>query len=54
MFCDNDEKSSPIMPIFAEINAPFDEEEVTNVNTEDLPILTLRNMVLFPVWLCPY
>ena len=48
MFCDNDEKSSPIMPIFAEINAPFDEEEVTNVNTEDLPILTLRNMVLFP------
>lgn len=47
MFCDNEEKSSPIMPIFAEINAPFDEK-VEDVNTDDLPILTLRNMVLFP------
>lgn len=47
MFCDNDEKTSPIMPIFAEINAPFDEA-VREINTADLPILTLRNMVLFP------
>lgn len=46
MFCDNEEKS-PIMPIFAEISAPIDDK-VENVNTEDLPILTLRNMVLFP------
>ena len=47
MFCDNDEKSSPIMPIFAEMNAPSDEDCV-QVDSEDLPILTLRNMVLFP------
>lgn len=47
MFCDNDEKSSHIMPIFAEISAPVNEG-VVDIKTEDIPILTLRNMVLFP------
>ena len=47
MYNDNDEKSSPIMPIFAEISAPI-EEEAVEIKNEDLPILTLRNMVLFP------
>lgn len=47
MFCDNDEKSSPIMPLFAELNAHSDED-CSQINSENLPILTLRNMVLFP------
>ena len=48
MFCDSDEKSSPIMPIFAEVNLPQKDENCADVNPDDLPILTLRNMVLFP------
>lgn len=47
MFCDNDEKSSPIMPILTEMNA-LSDEDCAQVDSEDLPILTLRNMVLFP------
>ncbi len=47
MFCDSDEKASPIMPIFAEINASPDEADM-KLDTDSLPILTLRNMVLFP------
>ncbi len=47
MFCDNDEKGSPIMSIFAEVNAPLDDD-CTQLNNKDVPILTLRNMVLFP------
>ena len=46
MFNDNDEKT-PIMPIFAEISGSL-EEDAVELKTEDLPILTLRNMVLFP------
>lgn len=47
MFNENDEKSTHIMPIFAEISAPVDEGNI-EVNTQDIPILTLRDMVLFP------
>ncbi|MBR4070560.1 MAG: LON peptidase substrate-binding domain-containing protein, partial [Bacteroidaceae bacterium] len=46
MYNDNDEKT-PIMPIFAEISGSL-EDDVVELKTEDLPILTLRNMVLFP------
>ncbi len=49
MFSDKEEKSAHIMPIFAEISAPIDANEGdVEINTNDLPILTLRNMVLFP------
>ena len=49
MFSDKEEKSAHIMPIFAEISAPIDANEgEVEINTEDMPILTLRNMVLFP------
>lgn len=46
MYNDNDEKT-PIMPIFAEISGSL-EDDAVELKTEDLPILTLRNMVLFP------
>lgn len=36
------------MPIFAEVNLPQKDENCADVNPDDLPILTLRNMVLFP------
>ena len=49
MFSDKEEKSAHIMPIFAEISAPIDTDEGdVQIDTNDLPILTLRNMVLFP------
>lgn len=49
MFSDKEEKSAHIMPIFAEISAPIDAAEgEVEINTNDMPILTLRNMVLFP------
>lgn len=49
MFSDKEEKSAHIMPIFAEISAPIDADEGdVQIDTNDLPILTLRNMVLFP------
>ena len=35
------------MPIFAEVSSPIDESDL-KLDTQDLPILTLRNMVLFP------
>ena len=47
MFSENDEKTSHIMPIFADISSPI-EEDVVEIQSDDLPILTLRNMVLFP------
>lgn len=45
----NDEVSH-IMPIFAEIKCgeENDEDDLEGVNVDDLPILALRNMVLFP------
>ncbi len=45
----NDEVSH-IMPIFAEIkmNADDSENDSKKINTKNLPILALRNMVLFP------
>ena len=49
MFSDKEEKSAHIMPIFAEISAPIEANEgEVEINTNDMPILTLRNMVLFP------
>lgn len=41
--------SSRIMPIFAEIKGELgNEEAIQNLDGQDLPILALRNMVLFP------
>lgn len=38
-----------IMPIFAEIrNGEEKEDDMSEVNVDDIPILALRNMVLFP------
>lgn len=43
-----DEETSHIMPIFTEIKAEKSEADEKNIDVKDLPILALRNMVLFP------
>ena len=47
MICENDENTPSIMPLFTEISGQNDSECKT-LNTKGLPILALRNMVLFP------
>ena len=47
MICENDENTTSIMPLFTEISGQNDSECKT-LNTKGLPILALRNMVLFP------
>ena len=47
MICENDENAPSIMPLFTEISGQNDSECKT-LNTNGLPILALRNMVLFP------
>ena len=43
------EETPQIMPIFAEIKVGnIEEEERTPISTEDIPVLALRNIVLFP------
>ena len=52
MICENDENTPSIMPLFTEISGQNDSECKT-LNTKGLPILALRNMVLFPgVFIC--
>ncbi len=47
MFSENEEKSPRIMSVFAEVSPSMMNEKL-DIDTENLPILTLRNMVLFP------
>ncbi len=45
----SDESSARIMPIFAEIKGDIDSDEaIQSLDGQDIPILALRNMVLFP------
>ena len=45
----NDGSPTRIMPIFAEIKGEIgNEEAIQSLNGQDIPILALRNMVLFP------
>ncbi len=45
----SDEGSARIMPIFAEIKGEIgNEEDIQSLDGQDIPILALRNMVLFP------
>ena len=49
MFNDENETNAPsIMPIFTEITGGGIDTACEGLNTEDLPILALRNMVLYP------
>lgn len=47
MICENDENTPSIMPLFTEVSGQNDSECKT-LDTKGLPILALRNMVLFP------
>ncbi len=47
MICENDENTPSIMPLFTEVSGQNDSECKT-LDTNGLPILALRNMVLFP------
>ena len=45
----SEESSARIMPIFAEIKGEVgNEEDIQKLDGQDIPILALRNMVLFP------
>lgn len=45
----SEESSARIMPIFAEIKGEIgNEEDIQKLDGQDIPILALRNMVLFP------
>lgn len=45
----SEESSARIMPIFAEIKGEVgNEEDIKKLDGQDIPILALRNMVLFP------
>ena len=41
-----------IMPIITEIKVKNSDDKELDFNPEELPLLALRNMVLFPVSLC--
>lgn len=43
-----DEGVAHVMPIFTEVKSETDDEKQRSFDTSDLPILALRNMVLFP------
>ncbi len=47
MICQNDENSPSIMPLFTEVSEQSDLD-CKDLKTKGLPILALRNMVLFP------
>ena len=45
----SDDGSTRIMPIFAEIKGEIgNEESIQSLDGQEIPILALRNMVLFP------
>ena len=43
-----DEGVAHVMPIFTEVKSETDDEKQRSFDSSDLPILALRNMVLFP------
>ena len=47
MYCDNEENITPIMPIFTEVTGDPDTS-CKGLKDKDLPILALRNMVMYP------
>ena len=47
-YCMQDEGVAHVMPIFTEVKSETDDEKQRSFDSSDLPILALRNMVLFP------